>query len=205
MAHLEVEPKPKRPWWIWLLTFLVLILLSVLLLRKCDPEKSNAESVTKDSTTAIATTGPDWKAVDFAAATMTDADIADSDIQTRSNGTYTIYSLGENILFPTDGNEVSEAGKTKLKIISDVLNNRFKEATIGVFGATDSTGPADENQELGKQRAEAVKQWLTSPGNVPATTISVQSVGETQPVATNETSQGRKQNRNVSIVVFPKQ
>ncbi|MFI5453403.1 OmpA family protein [Pedobacter sp. UC225_61] len=61
------------------------------------------------------------------------------------------------------------------------------------------------SQELGKQRAEAVKQWLTSPGNVPATTISVQSVGETQPVATNETSQGRKQNRNVSIVVFPKQ
>ncbi|MFI5453402.1 hypothetical protein ACHMWN_14745 [Pedobacter sp. UC225_61] len=121
----------------------------MLLLRKCDPEKSNAESVTKDSTTAIATTGPDWKAVDFAAATMTDADIADSDIQTRSNGTYTIYSLGENILFPTDGNEVSEAGKTKLKIISDVLNNRFKEATIGVFGATDSTGPADEKSRIG--------------------------------------------------------
>ncbi len=206
MAHLEVEPKPARPWWVWALIIIILVALAAMLLRKCDAEDSDAQRATVTDSTgrAVAATGPDWKTVDFNSATMTDADISDGDIETRGNGTYTIYTLGENILFPTSGNDVTANGQAKLKMISDVLNKRFEGATIGVFGNTDSTGPADENKELGKQRAEAVKNWLASAGSVPSETISVQSLGETEPVATNETSAGRKQNRNVSIVVFPK-
>ncbi|TKC10525.1 OmpA family protein [Pedobacter polaris] len=206
MAHLEVEPKPKRPLWIWILLAITLVALAAMLLRKCDAEQSDVQrAAMADSTNAIASTVPDWNSVDFNSATSTDVDITDQEIQTRGNGTYTIYTLGENILFPTDGNDVSENGQAKLKIIADALNKKFEGATIGVFGSTDSTGPADENKDLGKQRAEAVKNWLTSSGGVPSGTVSVQSLGETQPVATNQTSEGRKQNRNVSIVVFPKQ
>jgi H+/Cl- antiporter ClcA len=40
MAHLEVEPKPSRPWWVWLLIVLLGILLAGLLLRKCSTEKA---------------------------------------------------------------------------------------------------------------------------------------------------------------------
>jgi outer membrane protein OmpA-like peptidoglycan-associated protein len=207
MAHLEVEPKPARPWWVWLLTIIILIALAMFLLRKCDAERSDAERAKKaDSLNApIAATGPDWKTVDFNSAAVTDADITDSDIEARGNGTYTIYTLGENILFPSSGNDVSENGQKKLKMISDILSKRFAGATIGVFGSTDSTGPANENKALGNQRAESVKDWLASTGNIPGETISVQSFGETEPVASNDTKAGRKQNRNVSIVVFPKQ
>lgn len=207
MAHLEVEPKPSRPWWIWLLLLLVLIALAAILFKKCGNETTvkDSYSTVSDSTgKALAATMPDWNSVDFNSAATKDADITDSDITTRGNGNYTIYTLGENILFPTDGNDVSATGQAKLKMISDVISKRFPGATIGVFGSTDSTGPASENKQLGKERAEAVKSWLTTSGNIAKETISVQSLGEAEPVATNQTKEGRQQNRNVSIVVFPK-
>ncbi|TCC88067.1 OmpA family protein [Pedobacter frigiditerrae] len=208
MAHLEVERKPARPWWVWLLLVIVLIALAALLFKNCNTENKdgNPDSTGMDtSKTPLAKTVPDWNNVDFNAATTTDADITDTDIATRSNGTYTIYTLGENILFPTDGNDVSATGIQKLEMINAVLAKRFEGATIGVYGSTDATGPAAENKELGKQRAEAVKTWLSTSGSVPIENITVQSLGETTPVATNQTKTGRQQNRNVSIVVFPKQ
>lgn len=208
MAHLEVEPKPSRPWWVWLLIVLLLILLAGLLMKKCNTESAGkgADTSTMDSNqTPVVQTVPDWNNVDFNSATQTDADINDNDIQTRSSGAYTIYSLGENILFPSSGNDISENGVAKLKMITDVINKRFEGATIGIFGSTDSTGPADENKELGTQRATAVKDWLKQEGQISAENLSVHSLGETEPVAPNDTKTGRRQNRNVSIVVFPKQ
>lgn len=176
MAHLEVEPKPSRPWWTWVLLALVLIALAAVLFSKCGSEKTSVVGDTTTTTTSsapLATTVPDWNTVDFNSATITDEDITDGEITTRGNESYVIYSLGENILFPTDGSVVSTNGQAKLKMISDVLKKRFEGATIGVFGSTDSTGPANENKVLGKQRAESVKDWLVSSGNVPSDMISV--------------------------------
>lgn len=207
MAHLEVEPKPSRPSWVWVLIALLVILLAGMLIKKCtaDGDSSAADSLSVDTSKVIAKTTPDWNSIDFNAAAQTDADITDTEIQTRSGGSYTIYVLGENILFPTAGNELSEKGMQKLQLIADVLNKRFPGSTIGVFGSTDSTGPADENKALGAERATVVRNWLADQGKVAADNISVQSLGETEPIATNDTKSGRQQNRNVSIVVFPKQ
>lgn len=207
MAHLEVEPKPSRPSWVWLLIILLAILLAGMLIKKCnaDGDSSAADSVSTDTSQVIAKTTPDWNSIDFNSAPKTDADITDTEIQTRGDGNYTIYMLGENILFPTSGNDLGEKGTQKLQMIAGVLNKRFPEATIGVFGSTDSTGPADENKELGRERAMVVRNWLAEQGKVATENISVQSLGETEPVATNETKSGRQQNRNVAIVVFPKQ
>ncbi|RDC58449.1 OmpA family protein [Pedobacter chinensis] len=204
MAHLEVEPKPSRPWWVWLLIALLLIALAALLFKKCSSETggTRSDSISSDSVETIAATVPDWNSVDFNSAKIQDQYITDRDIAVSGNGTYTIYTLGENILFPTNGETISDAGKKKLGQISDALKKRFEGAQVAVFGSTDSTGPADENKELGRLRAEAVKAWLSSEGNIPNGRISVQSLGETEPVATNQTPAGRKQNRNVSIVVF---
>jgi len=207
MAHLEVEPKPSRPWWVWLIIVILAILLAALLFNKCNNETAgtSADTTSTDSTQGpLARTTPDWRTVDFNSATQIDPDISDSDIQTRSNGTYTIYTLGENILFPSAGNDISEKGVKKLQMISGVISKRYEGATIGVYGSTDSTGPADENKELGKQRATSVKDWLTQNGSISSEQISVQSLGETEPLANNDTKAGRQKNRNVSIVVFPK-
>ena len=209
MAHLEVKPKSRTPWWVWLL--LVVIALAILFFL-FKGSGNNKEVVTTDSTTtttettdgkqAVAATEADWNSVDFNSPKSEDADVTDKDIQVSGNDKYTIYTLGENILFATDNNAVQGSAEAKLKQIVASLNKRYKGATIGVFGNTDSTGPADHNKELGAERAAAIKAWLTKNGGIDDGNISIHSYGEKEPVASNATATGRQQNRNVQIVAF---
>lgn len=78
---------------------------------------------------------------------------------------------------------------------------------VGVFGAeveghTDSQGATEYNQALSERRAEAVKQGLVTAG-MAADRVRARGLGETDPVATNDTDEGRQQNRRVVIVVSP--
>lgn len=73
------------------------------------------------------------------------------------------------------------------------------EVVIAV-GHTDSTGPAAYNQKLSVRRAEAVKAYLVSKG-IEQNRVYTEGKGETQPVASNATRQGRAQNRRVEIEV----
>lgn len=73
---------------------------------------------------------------------------------------------------------------------------------IRVYGYTDSTDTKENNKELSQKRAEAVRNYLISKGNIPESRISVYAEGEDKPVATNSTSQGRQQNRRVEIVAM---
>lgn len=212
MAHLEVEPKPSRPWWIWALVIIVIIALGASVLKQCtsdnDGHPADAKTDTVNASSknkAVAATVPNWESVDFNTEKTVDKDITATDIYTQSNGTYTIYTLGENILFPPNGNELSSSGIEKLKAIGTVLDRKFKDATIGVFGNADSIGSAQENRKLGMERAEAVKQWLSKNATILDRNLSVRSLGETQPVADNGSAKGRSENRNVAIVIFPKQ
>lgn len=206
MAHLEVEPKKSSPW-IWILLALVALAVLFFLFKGCGNKSANiattdSTSTAVDSTKALAVTSPDWGSVDFNSPRTTDPDISDTSIYVSGNDKYTIYSLGDNILFETDKNTLQGSADTKLKQITASLNKRFKGATIGVYGSTDSKGDAAHNKQLGANRANAVKDWLTSNG-LDADKVSVQSLGESEPVATNTTASGRQQNRNVSIVAFP--
>ncbi|MET3981191.1 outer membrane protein OmpA-like peptidoglycan-associated protein [Mucilaginibacter sp. UYP25] len=208
MAHLEVEPKKSTPW-IWILLGLVVLAVLFFLLKGCG--NGTANKVATDSTTAVtdtsagnavAATQPDWSKVDFNAPETPDADITDKDVSVRGNDQYTIYSLGENILFATDKNTLQGSADAKLMQVTASLKKRFEGAVIGVYGSTDATGDAAHNKQLGTDRANAVKDWLVKSG-ISTDKISVQSLGETEPVATNDTKTGRQQNRNVSIVAFP--
>jgi len=209
MAHLEVKPKSRTPWWVWLLLVVIALAILFFLFKGSGDGK---EVVTTDSTStttemtegkqAVAATEADWNSVDFDSPKSEDAEVTDKDIQVSGNDKYTIYTLGENILFATDNNAVQGSAEAKLKQIVASLNKRYKGATIGVFGSTDSTGPADHNKELGAERASAIKAWLTKNGGIEDSKISVHSFGEKEPVASNATSSGRQQNRNVQIVAF---
>jgi outer membrane protein OmpA-like peptidoglycan-associated protein len=211
MAHLEVKPKNGTPWWLWLLLALIALAILLLLFKGCGnkPKEVAATDSTTTTTTdttgkqAVAVTEPDWNSVDFNSPKTSDSNITDKDIQVSGNDKYTIYTLGENILFATDKNEVQPGAESKLKQIVASLNERYKGATIGVFGNADSTGTAGHNKELGAGRASAVQSWLTKNGGIDASRISVHSYGENAPVASNATAEGRKQNRNVQIVAFP--
>lgn len=208
MAHLEVKPKKRTAWWLWLLLVIIAIALILFLFKGCGQESglvagADSTDTSMDKEHALASTGPDWNTVDFAAPESSDPDITDKDISVRGNDNYTIYSLGENILFGTDQNVVQGSAEAKLKQILTALNRRFKGAAIGVYGSTDSTGTASHNKQLGAERAGAVREWLVKTGGFDQAMVSIHSLGEKEPVASNATTRGRQENRNVQIVAFP--
>jgi outer membrane protein OmpA-like peptidoglycan-associated protein len=202
MAELDVQPKRGGPWWLWLLLALIAVVILIFLFKGCNSKPAAAGTADTTATKAVAVTRPDWNKVDFNAAKASDADVTDPAIAVSGNEQYTIYSLGENILFATDQNSLQGTGGEKLKQIVASLNKCFKGASIGVFGSTDSTGTTGHNKMLGTERAAAVKDWLVKSGGLDSTLVSVHSLGESKPIATNATAGGREQNRNVSIVAF---
>lgn len=209
MAELDVEPKRKSPWWIWLLIALAILAL-IFFLRGCNKESTTtvveeSESTSQTGDTAsqvLSTTTPDWNNVNFDVPTATYEEITDTDISVRGNNDYTIYGLGEDILFATGKSTIQTDAEKQLKQISASLEKRFRNASLAVYGNTDSTGSAGQNQQLGMQRAESVKAWLIENAKIPEDKISIQSKGQTDPVATNETASGRQMNRRVEIVAM---
>ena len=85
--------------------------------------------------------------------------------------------------------------------IAKVINDR-KELEILVEGHTDSTGSETYNQQLSERRANSVKNLLVARG-VQAQRITITGYGESQPVATNATPEGRQMNRRVEIRINP--
>lgn len=201
MANLNVQPKRQTPWWLWLLLILVGAAILYFILHN-DRKTSESALITRDTSVIAAATEPNWDRVDFNAPGVAYSELADTDIVVSAKDNYSIYSLGENIIFNTDDSSLQANADSKLSQIAASLNKRFKGAKIGVYGGTDATGSAYHNSKLGERRAETVKNWLVKKGDISAGNISVHTLGEGQPVADNSTAKGRKQNRNVQIVVF---
>lgn len=82
----------------------------------------------------------------------------------------------------------------------DQLAERVKKTgeTITLTGHTDNTGTVDGNQKLGQERAQAIKRILTGKGVI-AGQVQTDSKGQTQPVTTNDTEEGRRENRRVEV------
>ena len=71
---------------------------------------------------------------------------------------------------------------------------------LDVEGHTDSVGGDEYNQRLSEQRGAAVRDYLTQEG-MAASSVTTKGFGKTQPVASNDTAQGRQQNRRVELVI----
>ena len=79
----------------------------------------------------------------------------------------------------------------------------FPRSQIVIEGHTDSYGSDEANLALSKKRAEAVSAYLTDKLGIPGVRISAVGYGETQPIANNETPQGRARNRRIDILIEP--
>ncbi len=71
---------------------------------------------------------------------------------------------------------------------------------LDVEGYTDSVGSDSYNQELSEKRGNSVRDYLVQQG-MPASSVTAKGLGETLPVASNDTAQGRQQNRRVELVI----
>ena len=109
-------------------------------------------------------------------------------------------SLGAHALFSHDKSSLRPAGAAELDTLAAKLNAYYSLDSINVTGHTDSQGTEAYNQGLSERRAATVKDYLVSKG-ISANKISTSGSGENTPVASNETAEGRQQNRRVEISI----
>jgi outer membrane protein OmpA-like peptidoglycan-associated protein len=112
-----------------------------------------------------------------------------------------VVVLREKILFDTDKYALKPGSEDNRIKIGEVLM-KYPDFGIDVEGHTDSTGSESYNQWLSEKRAGAVSEFLIGKGLDPAR-IRASGMGEMRPVATNETPEGRQQNRRVEMHITP--
>jgi outer membrane protein OmpA-like peptidoglycan-associated protein len=111
-----------------------------------------------------------------------------------------------DVLFEFDKADLTEAARTKIHAVSEIVVRLAPERTLSVEGHTDSVGTEDYNLDLSLKRAQAVQAELGT-GGVAAEKIRSIGHGEKFPVAPNQTpegkddAQGRAQNRRVEVVI----
>ena len=119
-------------------------------------------------------------------------------LQTRDSARGLIVNMSD-VLFDTGSADLKPGAREKLAKISGILL-AHAGLTLQVEGHTDSVGTDEFNMELSGRRADAVRDYLAQEG-VPASSMSAKGFGKTQPVASNDTPEGRQRNRRVELVV----
>ena len=106
-----------------------------------------------------------------------------------------------NITFKTDSADINSSFYPVLNSVAKVLN-KYDNSTILVSGHTDSTGSAEYNLNLSRERAQSVASYLQGQG-IKSTRFEVLGMGASNPIASNSTAQGRAQNRRVELKIIP--
>ena len=107
-----------------------------------------------------------------------------------------------DVRFPFDRAELSDEGRRHLDELAQRLKQDDRNVFIEIQGHTDWVGPKEYNEQLGEERAEAVRLYLNREHALPLHRMSVISYGESVPAADNRNRDGRAQNRRVVLVVL---
>ncbi len=119
-------------------------------------------------------------------------------LSTRDTARGLVVNLSD-VLFDTGKYTLRPGAREKLSKISGIVL-AYPDLRLTIEGNTDSVGGDAMNQTLSEQRAKAVLDYLALQ-NIPMTSMTSQGFGKTQPVASNDTAEGRQQNRRVEMIV----
>jgi outer membrane protein OmpA-like peptidoglycan-associated protein len=119
----------------------------------------------------------------------------------ENTGEFLRVTMPGGLLFDVDSAAVEPAVQADLRAVALNLIE-YPESTVTVFGHTDDTGSSAYNQDLSERRAQAVAGVLLREGVAPFR-VQATGLGETQPVASNATPEGRQQNRRVEVIIRP--
>jgi outer membrane protein OmpA-like peptidoglycan-associated protein len=119
-------------------------------------------------------------------------------LQTRDTPRGLVVNVSD-VLFDTGKYSLRPLAREKLAKVAGIVSGH-PGLRLDVEGHTDSVGGDDYNQRLSEQRGGAVRDYLTREG-MAASSVTARGFGKADPVASNDTAQGRQQNRRVEIVI----
>lgn len=119
--------------------------------------------------------------------------------EVKREGEGIVINFKEKVLFGFDRSDLNSNAQTNLTKLVDVLQ-KYPDTNIEIIGHTDSKGTDAYNQALSERRANAVVSYLRDRG-ISSTRLTAKGMGKTDPVATNDTEEGRAQNRRVEFVI----
>jgi outer membrane protein OmpA-like peptidoglycan-associated protein len=137
-------------------------------------------------------------------------DVQEAKLRQRLEGTgVSVTRIGDNITlnmpssitFALNSSDLNAQFFNALNGVAMVLKE-YDKTLIEVAGHTDSSGSAQYNQSLSERRAQAVAGYLASQG-VKQERLMTVGAGETRPIASNDTEQGRATNRRVELTIVP--
>ncbi len=129
------------------------------------------------------------------------AELASTGVQVVESDDSIRLIMPGNITFKTDSADINSSFYPVLNSVAKVLN-KYSNSTVMVSGHTDSTGSADYNLNLSRERAQSVASYLQGQG-VKASRFEVLGLGSSNPIASNASAAGRAQNRRVEIKIIP--
>jgi len=119
-------------------------------------------------------------------------------LETRDTARGLVVNMSD-VLFDSGKYTLRPLAREKLAKISGIVLG-YPSLKLAVEGNTDSVGTESFNQQLSEQRAEGVRSYLTQQG-VPESSTTATGFGKNRPIASNNTSEGRQQNRRVELIV----
>jgi outer membrane protein OmpA-like peptidoglycan-associated protein len=118
-------------------------------------------------------------------------------VERIGEGIHVTFASG--LLFDFDSDVVRGDARSNLDALAASLN-KYPDSDLMIVGHTDAVGSDTYNQDLSERRAGSASNYLRSRGV--ARTIQTLGAGETEPVATNDTDDGRQQNRRVEVAIY---
>ena len=125
------------------------------------------------------------------------------DANVQQQGEALMVAFPGDVLFDTGSSSLAPGAFGRLDQLASTLG-RYPDTDVIIRGYTDGAGTEASNQTLSEQRADAVRRYLIGKGVSPARMTSV-GFGESMPLATNSTPEGRQQNRRVEFELRPNQ
>ena len=110
-----------------------------------------------------------------------------------------VVDFNEKILFDYDKSDLGNSAEGNLGKLNTILKD-YPDTNIEIQGHTDSKGSNNYNEGLSVRRASTVASYLRG-GGITSSRITTKGYGETAPVASNETDDGRAQNRRVTFLI----
>jgi outer membrane protein OmpA-like peptidoglycan-associated protein len=129
------------------------------------------------------------------------AQLQGTGVSVTRSGDNIILNMPGNVTFQTNSADINANFYQVLTSVAIVLKE-FDKTVVDVAGHADSVGAEDKNMELSQRRASSVSGYLAAQGIDSQRLITV-GYGETRPIASNDTPEGRQQNRRVEITLLP--